>query len=53
MKRYKITYYLDVPGADARRELTVAAHTEDEAREEAWDLIFSNMTISEVEEVKE
>jgi len=53
MPKYKVEWYIDYPGLDGIREMEIEdAKDEEDAREQAIDIILGRYTIGEVNEIK-
>lgn len=51
MSRYRVEWYIDIPGLDGIREIEVEAEDEDKAGEIAFIDLSEHLTMGEVNEV--
>ena len=52
INEYVVEWYIDYPGIDGLREITVMGKDENDAIEEAMHIISDHLTIGEVNKVK-
>lgn len=53
MPKFKVEWYVDYAGLDGIREMEIEdAKDEEEARTQAMELLFSHITLGEVNEIK-
>ena len=53
LKKFIVEWYIDYPGMDGVRETEVEAKDEDEANQKAFDILWNNLTIGEINEIEE